>query len=175
MINDENWYEYPYRKLFGKYRLLYNEEYQRLQEEYVKYNLDYGRPIVELYDLALEAEQACVSRVLFPGDIVYFYPMVMVNKARKVHTCAISGAIIMPGSEYMVYKCFLYNKTKRLSYVTSGISMEIGADFYLPLSLEDFELFYERVQNSYEERLEVEYNIKTSLSSPLVRSLRKNK
>ena len=41
------------------------------------------------------------STYLFPGDTVYFYPVIKILKAHKMHTCALSGALIYPGSEYI--------------------------------------------------------------------------
>ena len=75
----------------------------------------------------------------------------------------------------MRYKAFLYNKSRNKSYVTPSIDLEVGTDFVCPLTLEDFEEFCSRLDRSYELNLETEYNILTSLHSPLVRSLRKHK
>ena len=122
-------------------------------------------------DQSLENE----STYLFPGDKVYFYPVVEVLKARKMHTCYVSGALIYPGSEYMRYKAFLYNKSRNKSYVTPSIDLDVGTNFVCPLTLEDFEEFCSKLDHSYELDLEVEYNILTSLHSPFVRSLRKHK
>ena len=176
-VNDENWTIFNRYELldYPKYLVMYDNEYDKLCSLYPDVDLPYGKSIGELYFIVENQSLENESTYLFPGDKVYFYPVVEVLKARKMHTCYVSGALIYPGSEYMRYKAFLYNKSKHKSYVTPSIDLEVGTDFVCPLTLEDFEEFCSRLDHSYELNLETEYNILTSLHSPLVRSLRKHK
>ena len=175
-MNDDDWTIYNrYELAFNsKYLRLYDDEYKKLCSLYPNCRLTYGKSINELYLIAENQSLENESTYLFPGDDVSFYPIVEVLKARKIHTCFVSGALIYPGSEYIRYKAFLYNKTNGNSYVTPSIDLEVGCDFSLPLTLEDFVLFCLKLNCSYEQDLEVGYNILSSLHSPLIRSLRKH-
>ena len=152
----------------------YDKEYSKLQKMYPSIEFKFGLSISSLY-YSLEEENDFVSTYLFPGDVVYFYPKIEVLTAKISHTCSLSGAVIMPGSEYIVYKAFLYNKSKNESFITPTIVLEIGDAYPLPTTLEEFESFCYRVDHSYEMDLEDEYNLESSLKYPLVRKLNKYK
>ena len=88
-INDENWTMFNRYELSGypKYLVMYDREYDKLCSLYPDIDLPYGKSISELYYILEYSESANESTYLFPGDKVYFYPMVEVLKARKMHTC----------------------------------------------------------------------------------------
>lgn len=181
-INELNWESCSYFELNGiedesvreSFVKAYDKEYSELQKMYPSIDFKFGLSISDLY-CSLEEEDTFVSTYLFPGDIVYFYPKVEVLVAKTPHTCNISGAIIMPGDEYIVYKAFIYNKSKHESFITPNIVLEVGSAYSLPTTLEEFEDFCFRVNHSYEMDLESEYNLETSLKYPLVRKLNKRK
>lgn len=181
-INDTNWFIYTYYELNNiedenirdKYIEMYRDEFYKLCKLYLDYNFEFGKAISEYYYLLEDEKRKNESTYLFPRDTIYFYPKINVKIARKKHACFISGALIFPGSEYISYKAFLYDKTKDKSFVTPEIITEVGADFSFPLTLEEFEIFLYRIDNSYNLGLEKEYSIQSSLKTLLVRSLGKH-
>ena len=179
-INEFNWDSYSYFELSSiedervreGFIKAYNKEYNELQKMHSSIKFPFGVSILEIYHL-LEEDTSCISTYLFPGDTVYFYPKTEILTAKIPHTCCISGAIIMPGSEYMIYKAFIYNKSKHESFITPNIILEIGCAYHLPSTLEEFEDFTFRIDHSYEMELENEYNLESSLKYPLIRKLNK--
>ena len=176
-IDDFNWGSFTYQELacFPKYLAMYDQEFEKLETFGYDMSIYYGRSIDELYYILEELENKDKSTYLFPGDTVYFYPFMEVVKASRKHTCYASGAEIYPGSEYVSYKAFLYNKTKHQSYVTPTMDFEVGSFFECPKTLEEFELFCSRLDVSYESSFDVEYNILTSLHGPILRILTRHK
>ena len=182
-INDDNWMMASLFELSlidneddrNRYCAYYEEEYHRLQELYPDISLSYGSSIRELYYLSENAGLEHQSTYLFPGDTVFFYPKMEVLVAHKQYTCYVSGAVIQPGSEYIRYKAFLYNKTKEKSYVTFEFITEFGCTFSFPTTLEEFEILCSRLEHAYELGLESEYQIESSIKGPLVRMLRRRK
>ncbi len=182
-FNEIDWTIYPYYELCNienialraKYLMAYQEEYAKICELYPNAELPFGKSISEYYYLLEEQVKTNESTYIFPGNIVCFYPALNIKVAKKDCTCFISGAVIKQGSEYLSYKAFLYNKTLKKSFVTQEIKAELGIDYSFPLTLEDFELFYYRLSNSYTLNLIAEYNIESMLKSPYIRCLRKHK
>lgn len=174
-INSDNWTMFKRYELDSPYLDLYDQEFEHLCSLYPDLDFKYGYSIDELYYIGESMSAKNKSTYLFPGDTVYFYPVIKILKAHKMHTCALSGALIYPGSEYIQYKAFLYNKTKHKSYIMSHFDIEAGANFSFPMTLEVFEFFYYRLNASYDCSLETEYNILTAIHEPLIRTLRKNK
>lgn len=182
-INDDNWMMASLFELSlidkeddkSRYLDYYEEEYHRIQELYPDATFPYGASIRELYYLSENIGLEHQSTYLFPGDTVFFYPQMEVLVAHKQYTCYVSGAIIQPGSEYIRYKAFLYNKTKGKSYVTFELITELGCDFAFPTTLEEFETLCSRFEYAYELGFESEYQIENFIKGPLVRSLGKRK
>ena len=178
-VNDDNWDMCTYDVLAAisnesvreKYLRLYVREFKVLMDSYPECSFEYGLSICDNYHMIEETDES-ISEYLFPGDSVRYYPIYKEVVAAKEHTCMISGAKIMPGDEYAIFKVFLYNKTKHISCVSPVITLERGSGFSFPSSLQEFELFCYQVEHSYEMGLEEEYNIASSLNQPLVRKLR---
>lgn len=122
----------------------YFDDYRSLEYNY--YNLE------QIYNES-------ISGHLFPGDQVRYYPIVEEFKAKVKHTCAISGAIINPGSYYEQFKAILNNVSQHKSFVSTKIRYERGSDFRVPASLHEFEDFCYRLERSYDFGLAEEYNI----------------
>jgi len=116
-----------------------------------------------------------ISEYLFPNDRVLYYPIVKEYKAQKNHICAISGAIITPGSYYEQFKAFLYDTNTNTSYVSKKIRYQIGADFIVPTSLHEFENFYYFLEHSYELNREDDYNIVTNIRGMSLKRLNRKR
>lgn len=134
---------------------------------------DYSKSIEYNYENLEMLYNESISEYLFPKDKVLYYPIVEEFKAKVEHTCAVSGAIITPGSYYEQFKAFLYNTTKNESYVSKKIRYEWGSDFKVPTTLHEFENFYWSLEHAYELNLDESYNIQANIRGMSLQRLKR--
>ena len=77
-VNDENWTIFNRYELldYPKYLMIYDNEYDKLCSLYPDIDFLYGKSISELYFIVENQSLENESTYLFPGDKVYFYPVV---------------------------------------------------------------------------------------------------
>ncbi len=169
MINKENFWSYALRELVirdypDKKEILthYKEMIDILLKDYPTYEeiISSGKSLDEInYNLDVALTEN-ISNYLLPGKELIYCPLVEEKKSSRPRSCMITGAPINKGSHYLSYKAFLYGDKE--VYVTSPITMEIGADFDIPSNLHEFEILCERIDHSYETDREEEYNLETT-------------
>ncbi len=110
-----------------------------------------GEPIDVIYNKILQAEEDITSQVIFPGQMVIFYPNIKERKAKDYITCDFSAGIIYPGSIYISYRPLLDNLTTKETYVLKRtIKVETGHYTDLPTTIQEFEGLELKMQMSYD-------------------------
>lgn len=106
-----------------------------------------GESIDYIWRRIMEKEQAYESNIIFPGDLVIFYPNIKEQRTRSFITCDFSGGIIYPGSLYINYRPLLDNISQNVSYVLKRtIKVEAGYYHDLPTSISEFESLQQKMQ-----------------------------
>jgi hypothetical protein len=112
--------------------------------------LKYASAIIDINDEIYNSEFKNTSTVIFPGDIVLFYPRIRETKSTKNINCDIQGSVIFAGSYFIEYRLFLDNITKKKRYVLEkSIIAELGYRDILPVNLHEFEEWSKNTENSY--------------------------
>ncbi len=118
----------------------------------------YGYPLEKIAQEITEREEEIRSRLIFPGDLILFYPNITEQKSKVQRTCDFSGGIIHPGSLYIRYRPLLDNISRNEKYVLKHtICVESGYTYDLPTTISEFE---ELEQNMITEKLdsEIDFN-----------------
>ena len=120
----------------------------------------YGEPLSVIWQEILEEEQKYTSMMMFPGDVVMFYPNIKEQKARSFITCDFSAGIIYPGSMYVNYRPLIANISSGERYVLSRtIKVEMGYQHELPRTIQEFEALDNRLKiESYSDNSGIEYS-----------------
>jgi len=120
----------------------------------------FGEPISTIWQEVCEEEQKYTSMMLFPGDIVMFYPNIKEQKARKIITCDFSAGIIYPGSIYVNYRPLIANISTGERYVLSRtIKVEMGYHHELPTTIQEFESLDNKLRiDYYQDSSGIEYS-----------------
>lgn len=106
-----------------------------------------GESIDFIWRKVMEEEQAYTSEIIFPGDLIRFYPNIKEQRAKTYITCDFSGGIIYPGSLYVNYRPLLDNISTGERYVLRRtIKVESGYYHELPTSISEFESLEQRMQ-----------------------------
>ena len=158
---------------------LYNKEIDALkQDSFKKLFISNDKSIAEIYYDIDQYLDSLRSEYLFDNDIVKFYPSIREAKASKEITCHFSGARISKGSKYCFYKPFLQNITTGKRYVlASPIKVELGYRDMLPSTLQEFELFIQKLDSAemgYNRNAGLDYySISCNLDSWSLRELKR--
>jgi hypothetical protein len=135
--------------LHSRVKLCINE-LNRLINNNLTDKLKYDSTILNINDEIYNCEAKNTSTVIFPGDIVLFYPRIREIKTDKNITCDIQGSVIFTGSYYLEYRLFLDNITKKKRYILEkSIKTELGYRDILPTNLHELEEWVKNTDNSY--------------------------
>jgi hypothetical protein len=135
--------------LYCKVKLCINE-LNKLINNHLTDKLKYDSTILDINIDIYNSEFKNTSTVIFPGDIVLFYPRIREAISTKNITCDIQGSVIYPGSYFIEYRLFLDNITNKKCYVLEkSIITELGYRNILPANLHEFEEWVRNTDNSY--------------------------
>ncbi len=131
----------------------------------------------EIYTSIEHFELENRSNYSFPNHLVKFYPAIREEKCAKEITCCFSNGRIRKGELYCYYRPFFWDLTTQKSYVLKRtIKAETAYIDFLPVSISEFDIFREKVENYWNypgEILDYErinYNLKGDLAIQLLKT-----
>ncbi len=159
MINLENYYLYSLYEINSIKDPVLKEEiltkYDEIMTTMLIGNEDflyYGMSISSAYNHLENYKEANTSIYLFPGDTLLYYPKISEVKASKNYTCLMSGATIKEGSNHIVFKVAIFNKSNNIFYITKELRFENHLNFDVPKTLIEFENLILDIESSVENR-----------------------
>lgn len=120
----------------------------------------FGDSLASIWQEIYEEEQQYTSLIMFPGDIVMFYPNIKEQRARTFITCDFSAGIIYPGSIYANYRPLIKNISTGENFVLKRtIKVEMGYQHKLPTSIQEFESLDNNLRiDNYQDSSGIEYS-----------------